>query len=183
MLSNTRTALFSNVRGFATLRDSALKTNPKFLRQPEIVDTREFPEYSMINVCLQGYDFTPLESFQSYVHKIAKSFNFKVVDSYAVAAKTEKVLTYKPNSTVLSNQFELINYQRVVRIKDVPSVRLQLFIELLKNHVPSGVKITLKDHTKSDEDERYIPDLLLKEKQDELKMLDDPVIRKNLGWE
>lgn len=43
--------------------------------------------------------------------------------------------------------------------------------------------MTVKEHEKADEDYRYIPDLLLKQKQEELKSLDDPMVRKNLGWE
>lgn len=43
--------------------------------------------------------------------------------------------------------------------------------------------MTVKEHEKVDEDSRYIPDLLLKQKQEELKALDDPNVRRNLGWE
>lgn len=35
-----------------------------------------------MNVRLQGYDYTPLEKFQSYVDRMARRFGFKVVDRY-----------------------------------------------------------------------------------------------------
>ncbi len=53
----------------------------------------------------------------------------------------------------------------------------------LQTHLPIGVRMTVARETKEDETRRYIPDLLLKAKQDELKALDDPVTRKKLGWE
>lgn len=43
--------------------------------------------------------------------------------------------------------------------------------------------MTVKEFEKSDETCRYIPDLLLKERKDELKSLDDINVRKMLGWE
>ena len=53
----------------------------------------------------------------------------------------------------------------------------------LQAHLPVGIKLTVKKHEKADENYRYIPDLLLMEKQAELKSLDDPLVRKALGWE
>lgn len=50
-------------------------------------------------------------------------------------------------------------------------------------HIPIGIKITVKKYEKDDERRRYIPDVMLKEKQNELKDLDNPVVRRNLGWE
>uniref|UniRef100_A0A915C2Y7 Ribosomal protein S10 domain-containing protein n=1 Tax=Parascaris univalens TaxID=6257 RepID=A0A915C2Y7_PARUN len=170
-------------RTLSTLRDQAIKLEPKYLYEPKFEDPRIYPEYNIVNVRLQGYDYVPLEKFQSYVHKIAKRFNFKVIESYAVAAQTQRVVVYKPNSTIVDSEIELSIYDRVVRIANVPTVRLPLFISIIHTHLPVGVKMTVKEHEKADEDYRYIPDLLLKQKQEELKSLDDPMVRKNLGWE
>ncbi|KHN83032.1 39S ribosomal protein L48, mitochondrial [Toxocara canis] len=170
-------------RSLSTLRDRAIQLEPKYLYEPKFEDPRVYPEYDLINVRLQGYDYVPLEKFQSYVHKIAKRFKFEIVESYAVAAKTERVVVYKPNSTLVESEIELATYDRVIRIAKVPTVRLPLFIFLIHTHLPIGVKLTVKGHEKADEDYRYIPDLLLKQKQEELKSLDDPLVRKNLGWE
>uniref|UniRef100_A0AAF5I1H6 Ribosomal_S10 domain-containing protein n=2 Tax=Strongyloides stercoralis TaxID=6248 RepID=A0AAF5I1H6_STRER len=182
MLS-TRSHITKQIRAFSTLRDKAIKVNPKFLRQPEFKDTRIYPEYPAINVCLHGYDYSPLEVFQGYVHKVAKRFKFNVIDSYAFPGKNEKVVLYKPNSTIPEKEYFLTTYQRVVRIGNIPSVKLQLFAQLLRTHLPIGVNIIIKEHSKKDEDERYIPDVLLIEKQTELKLLDDPLYRRRLGWE
>ncbi|KAE9556653.1 hypothetical protein FO519_000059 [Halicephalobus sp. NKZ332] len=171
------------LRSFASLRSRVPQIDPKKLYEPEFKDPRIYPEYPFINVRLRSYDFVPLEKFQAYVDRVARKFKFEVIESYAVAAETTNVVTFKPNSTVPDSEIELAKYDRVVRIASVPSIRLPLFLELIQTHAPVGIEITVKIHEKADEDHRYIPDLLLKEKQEELKALDDPVVRKNLGWE
>lgn len=65
---------------FATLRDKAIKIEPRYLYEPKFEDKREFPEYELLNVRLQGYDYVPLEKYQSFVHKIAKRFHFTVAE-------------------------------------------------------------------------------------------------------
>uniref|UniRef100_A0A914XWB2 Ribosomal protein S10 domain-containing protein n=1 Tax=Panagrolaimus superbus TaxID=310955 RepID=A0A914XWB2_9BILA len=170
-------------RLFASLRDKAPKITPQELYEPVFEDSKVYPEYSTINVRLQSYNFVPLEKYEGYVHRIAKKFKFEIVDCYAVAAQTQNIQTYKPNSTVVDSEIELSKYDRTVRISQVPSIRLPLFISLIQTHAPIGIEITVKEHEKVDEDNRYIPDLMLKEKQLELKALDDPAIRRNLGWE
>ncbi|CAI5451050.1 unnamed protein product [Caenorhabditis angaria] len=170
-------------RGFASLREIAGEQDASLLYEPKFVDSREFPEYNTINVRIQGYDFGPLEKFQSYIHQTAKRFGFNVVDSYACSAQTHRAITYKPHSTVGEAEMELSVYDRVVRLDAVSAPRLSLLTQILQAHIPVGVTLTVKEHEKADEDYRYIPDLLLKEKQTELKALDDPNVRRNLGWE
>ncbi|CAD6191650.1 unnamed protein product [Caenorhabditis auriculariae] len=157
--------------------------DPTLLYEPKFVDTREFPEYPTINVRVQGFDFVPLEKFQAFIDRTARRFNFEVVDSYAVASQTHRALTYKPHSTVVEAEMDFAVYDRVVRLRAVPAPRLALFTQLLHTHLPVGVTLTVKEHEKADEDYRYIPDGLLKQKQEELKALDDPNVRRNLGWE
>uniref|UniRef100_A0AC34QST5 Ribosomal protein S10 n=1 Tax=Panagrolaimus sp. JU765 TaxID=591449 RepID=A0AC34QST5_9BILA len=200
------------IRNFATLRSKAPKINPKSLYEPEFKDPKIYPEYPVLNIRLQSYDFVPLERFQGYVDRMAKKFKFKTEESYAVAAQTTLVKTFKPNSTIPDSEIEteenyavaaqttlvktfkpnstipdseieVSKYDRTVRLSGIPSVRLPLFLDLIQTHAPIGIEMTIKVHEKSDEDYRYIPDLLLKEKQEELKALDDPNVRKNLGWE
>ncbi|PAV60075.1 hypothetical protein WR25_19561 [Diploscapter pachys] len=171
------------VANLASLREIAGVRDPWSLYEPIFEDTREYPEYNTINVRLQGFDYPPIERFQKYVHQIAKRFHFKVVQSYAVAAQTRNSVIFKPNSTVVNNEMNYSIYDRVVRLDGVAAPHLHLFVQLLQTHLPVGVTMTVKEHEKTDENYRYIPDILLKQKQEELKSLDDPLVRKNLGWE
>ncbi|VDD94604.1 unnamed protein product [Enterobius vermicularis] len=159
---------------------------PRYLYEPKFEDKREFPEYELLNVRLQGYDYVPLEKYQSFVHKIAKRFHFTVAESVAVSARNERAVLYNRNSKTVKSENNLSIYDRQFKIAAVAAVRLPLFMKLLQvsgAHLPCGVKLTIKKHEKADEEYRYIPDLLLKQKQDELRSLDDPLVRKALGWE
>lgn len=83
----------------------------------------------------------------------------------------------------MKNEIDLTIYDRWIRVDKVAAVSLPLFVTFLQAHLPVGTTMTIKEHEKEDEKYRYIPDLLLMEKQEELKSLDDPAIRKLLGWE
>lgn len=76
-----------------------------------------------------------------------------------------------------------MTYDRWLRVRNVPCVHLPLFLMLVQTHLPIGVHLTVKEFEKEDEAYRYIPDLILKERQEELKSLDDTNVRKILGWE
>ncbi|KHJ83008.1 hypothetical protein OESDEN_17297 [Oesophagostomum dentatum] len=43
---------------------------------------------------------------------MARRFKFNVLESYAVAAQTQRVVTYKPNSTIVDNEMNLALYDR-----------------------------------------------------------------------
>lgn len=68
------------IRHFATLsKKYAPKITPEELYEPKFENKKEYPEYEReLSIRLQGYDFVPLEKYQSYVHNIAKKFNFQV---------------------------------------------------------------------------------------------------------
>lgn len=179
----TRAKFLKECRNFATIREKGKKIDPRYLYEPKFEDNRLYPDCELLNIRLQGHDYVPLENYQSFVHKIAKRFDFCVVESFAVSAKNERAVVYKPNTKITDSDFSLLTYDRQLKISGVPTVRLPLFIKLLHAHLPIGVKLTIKKHEKADEEYRYVPDLLLKQKQAELKSLDNPIVRKALGWE
>ncbi|KAI6183498.1 39S ribosomal protein L48, mitochondrial [Aphelenchoides bicaudatus] len=170
----------SSVRSLASLRDNVKKIRSKELYEPIFKDVREYPEYDVLNVRLQSFDYGPLETFQAYAGKIAKRFGFKIVESYPVAAMKENVLTYKRGSVILDSNIELTHYDRWIRLQNVPAVKLPVFLSLLRTHAPIGIRISVREYTKEDEDCRYIPDVTLKERQEELKSLDNIMVRKAL---
>lgn len=63
--------------------------------------------------------------------------------SYAVAATTENVITYKRGSTVADSNIELALYDRWIRIQDVQAIKLPIFMNLLRTHIPVGVQVIL----------------------------------------
>lgn len=63
---------------YATLRERVKKIDPEELYEPKFENPRIYPDYPPLDIRLQAYDFVPLEKFQSYIHKIAKRFDFAV---------------------------------------------------------------------------------------------------------
>ncbi|CAJ0569464.1 unnamed protein product, partial [Mesorhabditis spiculigera] len=116
----------NTARGLASLREKVGKIDP-------------LDRFPVMNIRLQGHDFVPLEKYQAYVHKIAKKFQFPVVDSYAVAAQTSRATTFKPQSTIVDESIGLSQYERVVRVGPIPAPRLQLFLQMIRAHNPIGV--------------------------------------------
>jgi hypothetical protein len=84
-----RRLLTASIRGLATLRDRArIKIDPQHLYEPRFEDPREFPEFPPVILRLRGYDYVPLEKFQSYVHRICRRLNLPVKDRHASRDKT-----------------------------------------------------------------------------------------------
>ncbi|CAI2355470.1 unnamed protein product [Caenorhabditis sp. 36 PRJEB53466] len=115
---NVGLRLLCQSRNFATLRETVGEQNSKILYEPIFKDEREFPGYNTVNVQMQGCDFGSLEKYQAYVHKIANRFGFSVADSYAVAARAQKAITYKPYSTLSESETEIFVYHRVIRLTE-----------------------------------------------------------------
>ncbi|KAL7079668.1 hypothetical protein ACQ4LE_001347 [Meloidogyne hapla] len=170
-------------RGLPTLRERVNVPKPQDLYEPRFEIKRHYPDLQLINVKLKSYDFQPLEKFQSFVHWTAKNFGFDVVECYPLAHKSEQVKEYKPNSVTIASEYELKTYTRVVRIGPVPAIHLPLFVMFVQANAPVGVQIIIKGHEAGDETERYIPDPQLEDFKETLRNLDDPVVRKFLGWE
>ena len=49
-------------------------------------------------------------------------------------------------------------------------------------NVPEGVTLSVGEHSRAEEENRYIPDYELQALQRELRSLDDPSTRTKLGW-
>ena len=114
-----------------------------------------------------------------------------------MAHKAERVKEYKSGSTMTIAEYDLNTYFRVLRIGPVPAIQLPIFVMLIQANAPVGTKIIMKEYESADEIERfvnnwkqiilaifrYIPDPQLEDFKETLKNLDDPVVRKSLGWE
>lgn len=77
------------------------------------------PLYDTLNIQLKGYDFAVLESYQKFVHRLAKNMDINVEEGWATPAQDLQITSYKPNSEIVENQYRLKNYHRTVQITDV----------------------------------------------------------------
>uniref|UniRef100_A0A914LRT3 Ribosomal protein S10 domain-containing protein n=1 Tax=Meloidogyne incognita TaxID=6306 RepID=A0A914LRT3_MELIC len=170
-------------RGLSTLKEKVNVPKSEDLYEPRFEVKRHYPDLQLINVKLKAFDFQTLEKFQAFVHWTAENFGFDVVECYPLAHKCEKIKEFKENSVTISTEYELKTYARVVRIGPVPAIQLPLFVMMVQANAPVGVQVNIKEHEASDEVERYIPDPQLDDFKETLRNLDDPVVRKFLGWE
>uniref|UniRef100_A0A914CLI2 Ribosomal protein S10 domain-containing protein n=2 Tax=Acrobeloides nanus TaxID=290746 RepID=A0A914CLI2_9BILA len=154
-----------------------MEVEPKF----EVIKT--YNDYAAINIRMQSYDYAPLEVFQEYVERISTKMGFKVIESYPVAAQVTRATTLDNVTAQVDEDITFSYYDRVVRVEGVKTIHLPILALLLQAHAPIGTKITIKEHEKADEDFRYIPDWPLIAKERELALLDNPVYRKQIGWD
>ncbi|XP_033735674.1 39S ribosomal protein L48, mitochondrial-like [Pecten maximus] len=143
--------------------------------EPEGLNKRPLiPEYDNISMKMYSYDCAVLESFAKYAKRLAASLDMDVF-MYPVPQQTHVIKTYKPYSTIVDNQYTLAKYERVIRIHNLPSTLLPVFIELMRKNIPSGVDIEFKQQTEEDETVRYMAD---QERKQLLAELDDLTLKK-----
>ncbi|XP_014218419.1 39S ribosomal protein L48, mitochondrial [Copidosoma floridanum] len=140
----------------------------------------KYPLYPLLNVQIRGYDYAILENFQSWVHKIAEAMDFDVEECYAFPHKEYKIIRYKPKSTVVEVEYTLKLYQRNIKMSNVTSVGLPIFIRICEAGLPEGTLFDIFEHTEEHENARYIPDKRLLDMQEELASVGKPPKKKRL---
>lgn len=131
----------------------------------------EFPSHETLNIRLRGYDFTVLESFAKYVHNMTKVFGLDS-DAFPVPARTSKIQNFKPASSVVQHEYDLMVHERTVQVEDLESISAPIFFEVLQMNLPSGVQMTIKNVDPDEEEFRYVPDLMLRELQTQVADLE-----------
>ncbi|XP_064621898.1 large ribosomal subunit protein mL48-like isoform X2 [Lineus longissimus] len=134
-------------------------------------DGPAIPEYDVLNIQMKSYDYVKLEAYARYVHRLTRDrFNIDT-ECWAVPARTTKIQTLKPNSSILQNEYNLAMYERVVQISDVPSTKMPLLLEVLNQHLPSGVNLNVKESDPDEEEFRYLPDREVGELKEQLETI------------
>ncbi|KAG8256148.1 39S ribosomal protein L48, mitochondrial [Homalodisca vitripennis] len=131
----------------------------------------EIPEYGPVNIQMKGYDFALLESYQSFVHRIAKTMEIEVEEGWATPATISKIKKFKPNSSNIDCEYTLSLYERNVQVVDVPSTKMTMFVELVQAALPQGISLSVHEHQQEHEEIRYVPDYELKELKTQLETL------------
>ncbi|XP_001606754.1 probable 28S ribosomal protein S10, mitochondrial [Nasonia vitripennis] len=129
----------------------------------------KYPLYPPLVVRIRSHDFPILESYQSWIHKVAEAMDFDMEDSYPMPARETKVTRYKHKSTVVDAQYLLRMYERDLMISNVPSIRLPIFIRVLEAALPEGVILDIEEYSQEKENYRYIPDKQLLDLKQELE--------------
>lgn len=89
-------------------------------------------------------------------------------------AKEMKVLRYRPNSTAVEAEYRLNIHERDLKISNVSSVHLPIYITVLEAGLPEGVMLDIEEYDSEKEKFRYVPDKTLLDLKGELEELNAP---------
>ncbi|XP_060829252.1 large ribosomal subunit protein mL48 isoform X1 [Bombus pascuorum] len=140
---------------------------PPYLKQKEFA----IPICPVLNIQIRGYDYPVLESYQSFVHKIANIFNFTIDQSFPLPHKEHKIKRYKKGSTIVDAEYNLKIYERDIKISNVSSIKYPILIRILEATLPEGVSLHVDKNDPSLEKKRFIPNKELIETKKELEEL------------
>ncbi|KAI4488770.1 hypothetical protein M0802_011280 [Mischocyttarus mexicanus] len=129
------------------------------------------PIYPILNIQITGYIYPVLQSYQSFIHRVAKIMDIDVDDSWALPAKELKIQRYKPRSTVVVAEYNLNIYERNIQLADITASQCPSLIRILETALPEGVNLNVTIFDPSIESKRYIPDKDLLELKTVLKEL------------
>jgi len=128
--------------------------------EPDYLDSSipPVPTYPLINIQLRGYNFDVLESFQSYVHRVAENMGVDVSEAWATPAKTNKVSTYIEGGTRVKNEIILNTFERNVQVSNLRSIDAPILLDIIRATLPEGVHLSMHQHAQEHYEERFIPD-------------------------
>lgn len=89
--------------------------------------------------------------------------------SYPMPAKELKITRFKPKSTVVEGAYTLNIFERDIKMSNVSSVRLPIFIRIIEAGLPEGVMLDIDEWTDEKEKKRFIPDTTLLSLKSELE--------------
>lgn len=84
-------------------------------------------------------------------------------------AKQLKVTRFKTKSTVIDAEYLLKIYQRNLKISNVSSVKLPIFIKVIEAALPEGVMLDIEEFSAEKDKFRFVPDKHLLDLKSELE--------------
>ncbi|CAH1407593.1 unnamed protein product [Nezara viridula] len=138
----------------------------------------KIPLHEPINVQIKGYDFAVLESYQKEINRIARMMDIDISDGWATPGVKHKIQKFKPNSSVVHKEYELVTYERNLQIVELPSTLAPIFFQLIQAAQPQGTNLEVHEHLKEHELIRYVPDKDLIQLKTQLTELGGPVLKK-----
>ncbi|XP_043588476.1 39S ribosomal protein L48, mitochondrial isoform X1 [Bombus pyrosoma] len=142
---------------------------PPYLKQKEY----EIPICPVLNIQIRGYNYPIIESYQSFVHKISRVFNFTIDQSFPLPHREYKIKRYKKGGTIVDAEYDLKIYERDIQISNVSSIKYPILIRILEATLPEGVSLHVDKYDPSLERKRFIPNRDLIDTKKELEELNE----------
>ncbi|XP_065215592.1 uncharacterized protein mRpL48 [Planococcus citri] len=134
----------------------------------------KYPVYEALTVQVKGYDYPQLENFQKYAHTMATYMDIPVEYCWAHPARHHEVRRFKHHSSAIDATYKILTCERNLKIVNVDSLVLPLYIEVLHTALPEGSKLSVFTFDPEHEKDRYVPDHDLISKMKELDELGGP---------
>lgn len=141
--------------------------------EPDYLDLLkpEFPQYESLNFQIKGYDYTILESYQKFLHRVAEYMELDVSECYALPPKHALVQRLKPNSTVIDSEYKVTTFERNLQINDLDAHMYPQFLRIVQAALPEGVTLRVEEHNEDHEELRFVPDKTLIDLKSQLELM------------
>jgi len=143
--------------------------------EPDYLDSSGpvIPTYPPINIQIKGYDFDILESTQSYIHNLAENMGVNVCEAWATPARTYQVSTFKEGGVIVKDTYNVSLYERNVQVEGLRSIDAPILIDTIRTALPEGVTLSVHEHTRDMEEDRWISDPFIDKIRSELEEKDE----------
>lgn len=130
------------------------------LFEPDYLKTGQskFPLLPMINIQIRGYDYSVLESYQTFMHKLADSMQIDVEDSWPLPHQEFKIQRFKAGTAAILSEYNLKIYVRHMQLSEISSIKCSVLIRALEAALPQGVTLNIDLYDPAMEKKRYVPD-------------------------
>ncbi|XP_012232957.1 large ribosomal subunit protein mL48 [Linepithema humile] len=116
------------------------------------------PLLPTINIQIKGYDYSVLESYQTFMHKLAETMQIDVDNSWPLPHQEFKIQKYKTGTTAVVSEYNLKIYERHMQLSDMSSMKCSILIRALEAALPQGVTLNIDVYDPAIEMKRYVPD-------------------------
>ncbi|XP_012523221.1 uncharacterized protein LOC105829113 [Monomorium pharaonis] len=165
--------LFKQIRMQRSLatKISSAKFYTGSLYEPDYLQTgkSKIPLLPVINIQIKGYNYPILESYQSFIHKLANIIQIDVENSWPLPPQEFKIQRYKTGTTKIVSEYNLKIYERNTQMSEVSTLKCSILIRALEAALPQGVTLNVDTFDPVLESKRFIPD---KDLMDLKSMLD-----------
>ena len=98
--------------------------------EPDYLDSSGpvIPTYPPLNIQIKGYNFSVLESLQSYIHNLAENMGIDVETAWATPAKTFQMTTFVEGGIRPKDTYNVNLYERNVQVVGMRSVDAPILI-------------------------------------------------------
>jgi len=110
--------------------------------------------YNMLNIKISSMDRNRLEHYDDFVNRMCRDLELNIEETYALPNKIIEIQHYD-NNAMLYVDNTLIQHFRVLQLKDVDVVELNILLAFMKESLPESVSVSIKEHDEHEHSLRF----------------------------